>query len=290
MFEPQCHSLHSPGSNVLLLFFSPRWDDRSSRRPQLPLLPGHSVRAAGCVYPRGGRRWTSAQRTRRRHHRYPTVTLYLACQMFALPSSFSHFPWATSVRSVTMKGAPLSVEACSASEIITADTLNHGVDTQLLILSFQIIYFLSSCPAGFDGAVVCTDCMENSSSYSKDPDYLTHGYGPAGGMEYQQHSHYHPGEQHDVGLHSTLLCNGTPNGIRKDIEEFPRNHNTLQHDRKGKFKVSWEEIYLTCTTSAHKPVPLTETLFFKSPGIWFISGEAMRNNQQFRILCQGKSF
>lgn len=142
------------------------------------------------------------------------------------------------MRSVTMKGAPLSVEACSASEIITADTLNHGVDTQLLILSFQIIYFLSSCPAGFDGAVVCTDCMENSSSYSKDPDYLTHGYGPAGGMEYQQHSHYHPGEQHDVGLHSTLLCNGTPNGIRKDIEEFPRNHNTLQHDRKGKFKVS----------------------------------------------------
>uniref|UniRef100_A0A671URT2 Leucine rich repeats and immunoglobulin like domains 1 n=1 Tax=Sparus aurata TaxID=8175 RepID=A0A671URT2_SPAAU len=96
---------------------------------------------------------------------------------------------------------------------------------------------------GFDGAVVCTDCMENSSSYSKDPDYLTHGYGPAGGMEYQQHSHYHPGEQHDVGLHSTLLCNGTPNGIRKDIEEFPRNHNTLQHDRK---------------------VPLTETLFLKT--------------------------
>lgn len=80
--------------------------------------------------------------------------------------------------------------------------------------------------------------MENSSSYSKDPDYLTHGYGHAGGMEYQQHSHFHPGEQHDAGLHSTLLCNGTPNGIRKDIEEFPRNHNTLQHDRKGKIKVS----------------------------------------------------
>ncbi|TKS70953.1 Leucine-rich repeats and immunoglobulin-like domains protein 1 [Collichthys lucidus] len=31
---------------------------------------------------------------------------------------------------------------------------------------------------GFDSAVVCTDCMESGSSYSKDPDYLTHGYGP----------------------------------------------------------------------------------------------------------------
>lgn len=43
--------------------------------------------------------------------------------MFALPSSFSHFPWAKVVRCVMIKGALLSVKSCSASEIITADTL-----------------------------------------------------------------------------------------------------------------------------------------------------------------------
>ncbi|KAM9361257.1 leucine-rich repeats and immunoglobulin-like domains protein 1 [Symphorus nematophorus] len=115
---------------------------------------------------------------------------------------------------------------------------------------------------GFDGAVVCTDCMENGSSYSKDPDYLTHGFSPAGGMEYQQHSappsysQCHPGEQHDTGPHSTPLCNGTPNGIRKEIQGFPKNHNTLQHDRKvGRagqtpvFSPSQED-------SFHKPVKL----------------------------------
>uniref|UniRef100_A0A8C2Z2L5 Leucine rich repeats and immunoglobulin like domains 1 n=1 Tax=Cyclopterus lumpus TaxID=8103 RepID=A0A8C2Z2L5_CYCLU len=92
-------------------------------------------------------------------------------------------------------------------------------------------------PTGFDGAVVCTDCMENGSSYSKDSDYLTHGFGPAGGSEYQQYS------LHDAGPHSTPhstpLCNGTPNGIRKDVQgsACPKNHNTLQpnqQDRNGK--------------------------------------------------------
>ncbi|XP_035517220.1 leucine-rich repeats and immunoglobulin-like domains protein 1 isoform X2 [Morone saxatilis] len=119
--------------------------------------------------------------------------------------------------------------------------------------------------AGFDGAVVCTDCMENGSSYSKDPDYLTHGFSPAGGMEYQQHtptapppySHFHPGEQHDAGPHPTPLCNGTPNGIRKDIQGFPKNHNTLQHDRKvsrgGQTPAPSEEVFF------HKPVKLGVT-------------------------------
>lgn len=84
--------------------------------------------------------------------------------------------------------------------------------------------------------------MENSSSYSKDPDYLVHGFCPTGGVEYQQRSappayaNSNTGEQHDAGPHSTSLCNGTPNGIRKDVNEFPKNHNVLQpnqHDRKG---------------------------------------------------------
>ncbi|KAE8298079.1 Leucine-rich repeats and immunoglobulin-like domains protein 1 [Larimichthys crocea] len=118
---------------------------------------------------------------------------------------------------------------------------------------------------GFDSAVVCTDCMESSSSYSKDPDYLTHGYGPGGGMEYQQHSapppysHVHPGEQHDAESHSSPLCNGTPNGIRKDIQGFPKNHNTLQpnqHDRKAGRAGQTPAFSPSQEDSFHKPVKL----------------------------------
>ncbi|XP_069003657.1 leucine-rich repeats and immunoglobulin-like domains protein 1 [Embiotoca jacksoni] len=95
--------------------------------------------------------------------------------------------------------------------------------------------------AGFDGAVLCTDCLENGSGYCKDPDYLSHGFGPAGGVEYQQHfvpppySRCHPGEQHDAGSHATPFCNGTPNGIRKDMQgsAFPKKHNTMQLNQHG---------------------------------------------------------
>lgn len=127
---------------------------------------------------------------------------------------------------------------------------NRSVDTQLIFFFFffasnSFIFSPRSLPAGYDSAVVCTDCMENSSSYSKDPDYLTHGFGQAGGTEYQQHSlpppysHFHPAEHHDPASHAAPLCNGTPNGIRKDIQgsAYPKNHNTLQgnqQDRKGK--------------------------------------------------------
>uniref|UniRef100_A0A665TNI6 Ig-like domain-containing protein n=1 Tax=Echeneis naucrates TaxID=173247 RepID=A0A665TNI6_ECHNA len=51
----------------------------------------------------------------------------------------------------------------------------------------------------------------NSSSYSKDPDYLTHSFGPAGGMEYQQYSipppysHFHTVEHHEPASHTTPL-------------------------------------------------------------------------------------
>uniref|UniRef100_A0A3B5MP72 Uncharacterized protein n=1 Tax=Xiphophorus couchianus TaxID=32473 RepID=A0A3B5MP72_9TELE len=41
-------------------------------------------------------------------------------------------------------------------------------------------------PNGFDGAVVCTDCMETGNSYSNDADYLAHGYGFTRSAEYQQ--------------------------------------------------------------------------------------------------------
>uniref|UniRef100_A0A7N6AM36 Ig-like domain-containing protein n=1 Tax=Anabas testudineus TaxID=64144 RepID=A0A7N6AM36_ANATE len=87
-------------------------------------------------------------------------------------------------------------------------------------------------------AVVCTDCMENGSSYCTDPDYFTQGFGPAEGIKYQQHSLHHPGEQREAGSHMTPLCNGTPNGVPTDIQgsPHPKNHNTIQqnrHDRKG---------------------------------------------------------
>ncbi|KAM3621100.1 uncharacterized protein V6R79_006094 [Siganus canaliculatus] len=112
---------------------------------------------------------------------------------------------------------------------------------------------------GFDGAVVCSDCMENSSSYSKDPDYLSHGFSPAGDTEYQQHpapppySHCLRGLQQDTGPHLTPLYNGTPNGIQKDMQEFPKNHDTLhrsQHDREGSIAGQTQE------DSFHKPVKL----------------------------------
>ncbi|GAA6222311.1 leucine-rich repeats and immunoglobulin-like domains protein 1 [Lates japonicus] len=119
---------------------------------------------------------------------------------------------------------------------------------------------------GFEGAVVCTDCMENSNSYSKDPDYLTHSFCPAGGSEYQQHSvpppysHlYHPVEHHEPLSHATPLCNGTPNGIRKDIQgsTFPKNHNTLQHDRKASRTGQTPACSPSQEESFHKPVKLT---------------------------------
>ncbi|XP_031710643.1 leucine-rich repeats and immunoglobulin-like domains protein 1 [Anarrhichthys ocellatus] len=122
-------------------------------------------------------------------------------------------------------------------------------------------------PTGFDGAVACTDCMESGSSYSKDSDYLTHGFGPPGGSEYQQYSvpppysHCYPGELHDAGPHSGPLCNGTPNGIRKDIQgsTFPKNHNTLQLNQQDK-KVSRAGQTPACAPSLedsfHKPVKL----------------------------------
>ncbi|XP_076607456.1 leucine-rich repeats and immunoglobulin-like domains protein 1 [Chaetodon auriga] len=116
--------------------------------------------------------------------------------------------------------------------------------------------------AGFDSAVVCTDCMENGSSYSKDPDYLTHGFGPAGGTEYQQHSapppypHCHPAEQHDVGPHTALLYNGTPNGIRKDIQGFPKNHSALQPERKAGRAGQTPAFSPSQEDSFHKPVKL----------------------------------
>ncbi|XP_028261221.1 leucine-rich repeats and immunoglobulin-like domains protein 1 [Parambassis ranga] len=116
-------------------------------------------------------------------------------------------------------------------------------------------------PTGFDGAVMCTDCMENGNSYSKDPDYLSHTFGPGGGAEYQQHlvpppySHYYPGEKHDAGSHTTPLCNG----IRKDAQgsTFPNNHNTI-HDRTASRAGQMPASSPSQEDSFHKPVKLSD--------------------------------
>uniref|UniRef100_A0A7N5ZTK1 Ig-like domain-containing protein n=1 Tax=Anabas testudineus TaxID=64144 RepID=A0A7N5ZTK1_ANATE len=114
-------------------------------------------------------------------------------------------------------------------------------------------------PTGFDSAVVCTDCMENGSSYCTDPDYFTQGFGPAEGIKYQQHSLHHPGEQREAGSHMTPLCNGTPNGVPTDIQgsPHPKNHNTIQqnrHDRKGETMIQTPTRPPSQEESFHKPV------------------------------------
>lgn len=84
--------------------------------------------------------------------------------------------------------------------------------------------------------MLCTDCLENRSSYSKDPDYLTHGF------EYQQRSapsaQGRYAEPPGVGPRSATLCNGTASRSQQDVSEAPQNNNLLeesQHDRNGAF-------------------------------------------------------
>lgn len=117
---------------------------------------------------------------------------------------------------------------------------------------------------GFDCAVMCSDCIENSNSYSKDTDYLSHEFRPVGDMEYQQQESEPPAyalctavEQPDRELHKALLCNGTPNGIRMDAQDlFPKNHNLIQEDRKVG-RAAQEDSPLSQEVFFHKPVKLS---------------------------------
>lgn len=94
---------------------------------------------------------------------------------------------------------------------------------------------------GFDGPVVCTDCLEGGNGYSKDPDYVPHGLRPPD-LDYQQNHRtmeYRP-RGDDLGPVSAPHCNGTPNGLKREIQApvFPSNHNRVtspkRHcDRKG---------------------------------------------------------
>lgn len=80
----------------------------------------------------------------------------------------------------------------------------------------------------FDGALMCSDCMENSSNYSKDPDYQSRrGLEVAGGAEFQQRP-ASPPSYASCHLDATSLCNGTANGIK----EFPQHHSLLQQKQQ----------------------------------------------------------
>ncbi|XP_036415525.1 leucine-rich repeats and immunoglobulin-like domains protein 1 [Colossoma macropomum] len=88
---------------------------------------------------------------------------------------------------------------------------------------------------GFDVPVVCTDCMENSTTYSKTSDYHPQGIAPPSGPEYQQAQHPSTFTSQRTG---DAHCNGTPNGVRRDTQPiFPSNHDRSSHkkhsDRKG---------------------------------------------------------
>uniref|UniRef100_A0A8C7ZID0 Leucine-rich repeats and immunoglobulin-like domains 1 n=1 Tax=Oryzias sinensis TaxID=183150 RepID=A0A8C7ZID0_9TELE len=91
----------------------------------------------------------------------------------------------------------------------------------------------------FDPAVVCSDCFETANSYSKDPDYLSHGFGPARGAEYHQqflpppYPHCLPGDPHES--RSPPLCNGYAYGDLTDMQTstFPNECDATREDRQG---------------------------------------------------------
>uniref|UniRef100_A0A8C1LNG7 Leucine-rich repeats and immunoglobulin-like domains 1 n=1 Tax=Cyprinus carpio TaxID=7962 RepID=A0A8C1LNG7_CYPCA len=103
----------------------------------------------------------------------------------------------------------------------------------------NIIIKQVSLISGYDGPVVCTDCLENGTSYSKHCNYLPHGIAPPSGLEYQQTHQTSTFTNHNNEPH----CNGTPNGVRKDSQTpiFPTNHDRVTgspsshqySDRKG---------------------------------------------------------
>lgn len=81
---------------------------------------------------------------------------------------------------------------------------------------------------------MCSDCMENSSNYSKDPDYQSaRVLDPAdGGAEFQQRAAPPPSYtscQQAEPSHDTSLCNGTTNGMR----EFQQHRLLLQQNQQN---------------------------------------------------------
>ncbi|XP_059385282.1 leucine-rich repeats and immunoglobulin-like domains protein 1 isoform X2 [Carassius carassius] len=114
---------------------------------------------------------------------------------------------------------------------------------------------------GYDGPVVCTDFLENCTSYSKHCNYLPHGIAPPSGLEYQQTCQTSTFTSHNNEPH----CNGTPNGVRKDNQTliFPTNHDRLtispsshQHNDRNGLLVNRSDTPPTLEESYHRPVKL----------------------------------
>ncbi|XP_048027874.1 leucine-rich repeats and immunoglobulin-like domains protein 1 [Megalobrama amblycephala] len=116
---------------------------------------------------------------------------------------------------------------------------------------------------GYDGPVVCTDCLENGTSYSKHCNYLPHGIAPPSGLEYQQTHQTSTFTSHNTG---EPHCNGTPNGVRKDSSQtpiFPTNHDRVSispsshqyNDRKG-LLVNRSDTPPSLEETYHRPVKL----------------------------------
>lgn len=114
---------------------------------------------------------------------------------------------------------------------------------------------------GYDVPVVCADCLENSTSYSKHCNYLPHDLAPPSGMEYQQ--------THQTSTFTSLSnephCNGTPNGLRKDNQTpiFPTNHDRVtispssnQYSDRNGLLVNKSDTPLSLEESYHRPVKL----------------------------------
>ncbi|RXN22338.1 leucine-rich repeats and immunoglobulin-like domains 1 [Labeo rohita] len=113
---------------------------------------------------------------------------------------------------------------------------------------------------GYDGPVVCTDCLENGTSYSKHCNYLPHGIAPPSGLEYQQ-TH----QTSTFNSHNEPHCNGTPNGVRKDSQTpiFPTNHDRVtmspsshQYDDRKGLLVNRSDTPPSLEESYHRPVKL----------------------------------
>ncbi|XP_067288213.1 leucine-rich repeats and immunoglobulin-like domains protein 1 [Pseudorasbora parva] len=114
---------------------------------------------------------------------------------------------------------------------------------------------------GYDGPVVCTDCLENGTCYSKHGNYFPNEMAPTSGLEYQQ-THQtstftnHTGEPH---------CNGTPNGVRKDNQTpiFPTNHDRAtispsshQYNDRKELLVNRSDTAPSLEETYHRPVKL----------------------------------
>ncbi|KAJ8259764.1 hypothetical protein GJAV_G00173140 [Gymnothorax javanicus] len=151
---------------------------------------------------------------------------------------------------------------------------------------------------GFDGPVICTDCLENGGGYSKESDYVPQGLRPPG-VDYQQNHRtveFSRPRGEDLGPVSTPHCNGTPNGVKRDIQApvFPSNHDrttsTKRHcDRKAGSQVKSTGTSLplanVCPPSSeesfHKPVKLP------APGQQDATDDDCRSDARQTLLPNG---